>query len=150
MPPVAAHRPSTVMVTSAFPVQAAGSWTSDPASIGAEVVVPTAVSVPRIPEPAGGLAPEEPSARAEVVVAGFVVTGLVLSRWSEADALASAEPGAEAAVLPPVIWMRPYTTAAEPSRASTRITVSQRALMVFRGGTRQVCPGPVMASVSNK
>src|SRR5664279_4435414 len=143
------------MVTSALPVQAAGSWTSDPGSTGAEVVVPTAVSVLRIPDPAGGLTSGDASGRAEVVVAGFVVAGfvvaglvvarLVLTGWSEADALAPAEPGAEAAVLPPVIWMRPYTTAAEQIRATTRITVSHRALMVLRGGTRQVCPGPVMA-----
>ena len=76
------------------------------------------------------------------VVAGFVVAEWVLTGWSEADALAPAEPGAEAAVLPPVIWMRPYTTAAEQISATTRITVSHRALMVFRGGTRPVCPGP--------
>ena len=150
MPPVAAHRPSTVMVTSALPVQAAGSWTSDPGSTGAEVVVPTAVSVLRIPDPAGALTSGDASGRAEVVVAGFVVARLVLTGWSEADALAPAEPGAEAAVLPPVIWMRPYTTAAEQIRATTRITVSHRALMVLRGGTRQVCPGPVMASVGNR
>jgi hypothetical protein len=145
VPPVAAHRPSTVTVTSAFPVQAAGSWTSDPGSTGAEVVVPTAVSVLRMPDPAGPPAPEEASGRAEVVVARFVLSGC-----SEADALAPAEPGAEAGALPPVIWIRPYTTAAEQSMATPRNTVSHRALMVFRWGTRPVCPGPVIASVSNR
>ena len=132
------------------PVQAAGSWTSDPGSTDTEAVVPTAVSVLRMPDPAGALAPEDASGRADVVVAGLVVTGLVLTGCSEADALAPAEPGVEAAVLPPVIWIRPYTTAAEQSRATTRITVSHRALMVLRGGTRPVCRGPVMASVSNR
>src|SRR5664279_5241245 len=145
VPPVAAHLPSTVIVSSAVPVHAAGSVSPVPGNTGAGVVVVGGLSGP--PEPtctadpldrAGG----EPSSASPTAVA-------------EPDPDPDPEAAAPAplagvddeAGLSPVIWISPQTTATEHTSAATMITVTQRVLRVFRLAIRPVCPPPVRPSV---
>src|SRR5450631_611096 len=64
VPPVAAHLPSTVIVSSAVPVQAAGSVSPVPGNTGAGVVVVAGLSGP--PEPSTPTAEAPDRARGEL------------------------------------------------------------------------------------
>src|SRR6476620_14798 len=130
VPPEVAQRPSTEMLISAVPVQAAGSRTTDPGRIGAGVrAVDTA-------EPADG--------RSEFVSAAVVVVRSdddTSVPGSAADWLADSLAGAveEEAGLSPVIWIRPHTTATEQTSAATMINVTHRVLRVLRVAMTPVC-----------
>ncbi len=130
VPPVVAQRPSTVMVISAVPVQAAGSRTADPGRIGAGVrAVATA-------EPADGRS-ELDSAAVDVVLSEDVPPVPESTTDWLADSLAGAVD--DEAGLSPVIWIRPHTTATEQTSAATMINVTHRVLRVLRVAITPVC-----------
>lgn len=141
VPPVDAHRPSTVMVSSAVPVQAAGSRRPEPGNSGASVAVvamePRGVSDALLSEPdeAGGSAVV--GAALPVVVAG------------EPDGAADPPDGAAESVdgvdddagLCPVTWISPHTTTTEHTRATTMMIVTHRVFRELKVATRPVCAG---------
>src|SRR6478752_8178040 len=137
VPPVAAQRPSTVMVISAVPVQAAGRRSPVPGRVGAVVVTDVDRSAPGVAPPlwpsasvaasSGRLPPPD---GASVVLGTDPPAAVEPGPDSAAEALAAGVD--DEAGFWPVIWISPHTTTTEQTRATTMITVTHRVLRVLR------------------
>jgi hypothetical protein len=141
VPPVAAQRPSTVMVMSAVPVQAAGRGSPVPGRVGAVVVTDVERSAPGVAPPACPPVVVAPPSSRVVLPDGagplVAVPPPAVGRGdSDADALGAGVD--DEAGLCPVIWINPHTTTTEQTNATTMITVTHRVLRVLRVAIRPV------------
>ncbi|MEP6561366.1 MAG: hypothetical protein ABJD68_09875 [Nakamurella sp.] len=127
-----------MIVTSAEPVQPAGSCRPEPGSTGAGVAVLDADDF-ETSLPATVLDPADALSSADGLIDGPVDSA------ADADA-ASSDDGVEDdgveddAGLSPVIWISPQTTSTEHPNAAAMITDTHRVLRVFRPAIPPVCP----------